>query len=71
MIECNYFFFDMFRTTKCSSTGSLYKQLYGILSRNYVNILVAISMCLIPKTFLIATRKYRAFYNVLRDYKHL
>ena len=43
----NYIFFDMFRTTKCSSWGGLYKQIYGILSRIYINSLVTRRMCFI------------------------
>jgi hypothetical protein len=35
MMSFNYIVFDMFRTTKCSSLGRLYKQLYGTLSCNY------------------------------------
>lgn len=37
----------MFRTTECSSSGNLYKQLYGILSCTYISIPVADRMCLI------------------------
>jgi hypothetical protein len=37
----------MFRTTKCSSSGSLYKQLCGILSCIYISSLVAERLCLI------------------------
>ena len=32
MIQFNYIVFDMFRTSKCPSSGKLYKQLYNILS---------------------------------------
>ena len=35
----------MFRTTKCSSSVGLYKQLYGILSCIYISSLVADRMC--------------------------
>jgi len=39
------YFFDMFRTTKSSPSGSLYKQLYGILSRICISSLVFDMMC--------------------------
>jgi len=39
MIEFNYIVFDMFRTTKSSSSGRLYRQLYRILSCIYISIL--------------------------------
>jgi len=42
----------VFRTTKCSSSGKLYKQFYGILSRTYISSLDTVRMCLI----LIVTR---------------
>jgi len=35
----------MFRATKCSSSGGLYKQLFGILSCSYINSLVADRVC--------------------------
>jgi len=35
----------MFRTTNCSPSGSLYKQLYGILSCIYISSLVTGSFC--------------------------
>jgi len=40
----------MFRTTKCSSSESLCKQLYGILSCIYISSRVADRMCLIANT---------------------
>ena len=39
------YFFDMFRTIKCSSSESLYKQLYGIVSCIYISSLVVDRMC--------------------------
>jgi len=36
----------MFRTTKCSSSGRLYKQLYSILSSIYINSLVVNRVCI-------------------------
>ena len=38
--------FDMFRTTKCSSSGRLCKQLYGTSACIYISSLVAVRMCL-------------------------
>jgi len=32
MISFNYIVFDMFRTTKCSSSGSLYQSIKHILT---------------------------------------
>jgi len=45
----------MFQTIKCSSSGRLYKQLYGILSSIYISSLVTIRMCLILDTYFIHT----------------
>jgi len=42
----------MFRTTKCSSSGILYKQLYGILSCIYITSLVAVRMCLVLRLLI-------------------
>jgi len=50
MIQFNYIVFDMFRTAKSSSSGSLCKQLYGILSCICISRLVADWMCLISNT---------------------
>jgi len=46
MISFSYIVFDVFRTTQCSSSGRLYKQLYGILSCIYVTSPPAERMCL-------------------------
>jgi hypothetical protein len=45
----NLIVFDMFRTTKCSSLVSLYKQLCAILSCIYISDLVVDRMCLIQR----------------------
>jgi len=49
MLSINYIVFDMLWVTKFSSSGRLYKLLYGILSCIYIRSLVAIMMCLTSK----------------------